>query len=148
MPRPNTKVRLSHRFKTSSKQGYKCRKKLLNCMENQVKTQTRMSIWPKLLRPERPAKSPRGIHVAPVAGSIGSGKYVSSQGWQTNKKATPRTSSLYKSIKSCRTSFLQTHPRLRNVILQDLADTPTQNQDNYNVQNKHTKSTPTGASPF
>ena len=72
--------RLSHRFKTSSKQGYKCPKKLLNCMENQVKTQTRMSIWPKLLRPERPAKSPRGIHVAPVAGSIGSGKYVSSQG--------------------------------------------------------------------
>ena len=50
--------------------------------------------------------------------------------WQTNKKATPRTSSLYKSIKSCRTSFFQTHPRLRNVILQDLADTPTQNQDN------------------
>ena len=58
-------------------QGYKCPKKLLNCMENQVKTQTRMSIWPKLLRPERPAKSPRGIHVAPVARSIGSGKYVS-----------------------------------------------------------------------
>ena len=117
-------------------QGYKCPKKLLNCMENQVKTQTRMSIWPKLLRPERPAKSPRGIHVAPVARSIGSGKYVSSQGWttaihrQTNKKATPRTSSLYKSIKGCRTSFFQTHPRLRNVILQDLADTPTQNQDN------------------
>ena len=49
---------------------------------------------------------------------------------QTNKKATPRTSSLYKSIKGCRTSFFQTHPRLRNVILQDLADTPTQNQDN------------------
>ena len=36
-----------------------------------------------------------------------------------------------KSIKSCRTNFFQTHPRLRNAILQDLADTPTQNQDNY-----------------
>lgn len=46
------------------------------------------------------------------------------------QKATLRTSSLHKSIKSCRTSFFQTHPRLRNVILQDLADTPTQNQDN------------------
>ena len=81
-PRPNTTIVDCHiASKHRSKQGYKCPKKLLNCMENQVKTQTRMSIWPKLLRPERLAKSPRGIHVAPVAGSIGSGKYVSSQGW-------------------------------------------------------------------
>ena len=68
-------------------------------MDNQVKTQARMSIWPKWLRPERPAKPLGGTHVAPVARSIGSGKYVSSQGWThgdppANKKATMRTSSL------------------------------------------------------
>ena len=48
-----------------------------------------------------------------------------------------------KSIKSRRTSFFQTHPRLRNAILQDLADTPTQNRGNQKVQNKHSEPRPT-----
>ena len=109
-------------------------------MDNQVKTQARMSIWPKWLRPERPAKPPGGTHVAPVARSIGSGKYVSSQGLThgdppANKKATMRTSIL-------------------SSLAEQVSSRPTHASEmrfckTWQIpQHKHGASTPTGGSPF